>query len=1126
DDPLPMLDQPMSGEETNALRMGFDWAATEPWPEVDPDGRPALFYALILVASEDDRRNLDLAEIHHWSLPLFPEERARWDGQVGVVAPVGDGYGAFEFAILPGAAFNVLREAALEGEVVFEVITRREPPPGYTHPDGSLRYDALLRGGFRYDPHVGIEAGRSQPPAIGFRVEPFIGEIIALVLALDRDARDAVEDAAGDIDHAFRDLVPVRLRVDVRNTDPAFNPPSPAAPFAMRRAWPSALDGFRRGFQLPLEHVQLVYGVGLGHHRVWSDVRGEATVEIGRDADYLVCLRMENHAAFISELWESVQVCDFNSGRVVVNVPAETTVSVTVADWRVNILAQMTDAWRYARERLGHTPRRPARVLVGFLADIFGSFNGNRAFALCGGFGTLQALEFEALIAGVSGVIAATPLPPDWIAVAQIGVQVFARTALGFDIMFPGGGGVNATISRGVPTHEYGHFLTCEMAHAIDSWKLSESWIDVVNTSLGTGQAPGVENLYVIEAIADYFASQVVGGVNYFDPPNSTFATSLEYCEPGALCMDENFGGPALPAAGSFRNQLAAMSTLLFDVFDGRAGFVSDTAGPGAACEAGVNASLEFAPDVTPPPGPPDESIALPSQAFFEVFQNWAAASNTWNHRNIVRALVRTMRDHGYSDIQICQVLALHSDTGRCEDVPGGDLEVADFPPARPLITASPVRPVDAVRWDWRDVSVTATGFEVDFGAEGEAPARSAVAYAREASFEADALSPNTTYRFQVRTVNGEVASGWATDRVTTLPERVSVAPTLTPLRGGLDVDWDAVAADRYEVEWSKRSGACDDADPCAGDARCVRGLCETTRRLPAPGPGLTLEGLEAGVDHTVRIIALNGDGDAVDPSPPAVGVPLAPEVIFVSGAGDDAQSGEEGAPVRTLATAIERARDGAQIIRIVGDIGMQQGPFVLPEGVALDGAGATLQVRGYAPTGTCRGAGFNPTRRPTFAAIQSEGETLRVSNLSVAFLTYDTDPADACLVGFSSTDGSLVLDNVFVTHTEYGAAGGARCRAAAQATGGDLEIRGSTLAGVYSLVGAANLRAVGVCMADGRSVTVTDSRLVGYEQPNFNAPFPAVAAVGLDVNAVTTVRISRADLLASPQGTASGGEH
>jgi hypothetical protein len=31
--------------------------------------------------------------------------------------------------------------------------------------------------------------------------------------------------------------------------------------------------------------VQLVYGVGLGHHRVWSDVRGEATVEIGRDAD-------------------------------------------------------------------------------------------------------------------------------------------------------------------------------------------------------------------------------------------------------------------------------------------------------------------------------------------------------------------------------------------------------------------------------------------------------------------------------------------------------------------------------------------------------------------------------------------------------------------------------------------------------------------------------------------------------------------------------------------------------------------------------------------------------------------------------------------------------------------------
>jgi len=50
---LPELEPPLSAEETRALRDAFSWEDVDEIAETDAEGRPALYYALVYLQSQD-----------------------------------------------------------------------------------------------------------------------------------------------------------------------------------------------------------------------------------------------------------------------------------------------------------------------------------------------------------------------------------------------------------------------------------------------------------------------------------------------------------------------------------------------------------------------------------------------------------------------------------------------------------------------------------------------------------------------------------------------------------------------------------------------------------------------------------------------------------------------------------------------------------------------------------------------------------------------------------------------------------------------------------------------------------------------------------------------------------------
>src|SRR5690606_36048618 len=79
-----------------------------------------------------------------------------------------DGYAAAVFAFLPGAAFNILRDEALEGNVLFPAIVPREAPnPNALLEDGSLSYEVLVEGGFSHGQGVDVMLNPEMEVSVG-----------------------------------------------------------------------------------------------------------------------------------------------------------------------------------------------------------------------------------------------------------------------------------------------------------------------------------------------------------------------------------------------------------------------------------------------------------------------------------------------------------------------------------------------------------------------------------------------------------------------------------------------------------------------------------------------------------------------------------------------------------------------------------------------------------------------------------------------------------------------------------------------------------------------------------------------------------------------------------------------
>lgn len=1110
---LTTLEDPFSPEETAAIAETFDWADTEAVAELDDQGRPALYYGLIYVSDRDHEAILDMVGIYYDPLPIFEEERERWAGQAGEFGLSGDGTGVFVHAILGGEMYNALRDAALGGEAVFDVVGLREAPPSIERTGvGSLSYESLMEAGFTY----GLDAPDPIDMASATLTQKRRRRLLRRLVSIGERLVNGARMVIGEANRFFNGSRAFTFRLFVHNTDPAFG----GAAQMMRRSW-----GPDIGEPVWLENVEVRVRQGAGLKTGNTDELGMLGMAISRNRAAHVCIVTKNHAAEVGNAWLAGRVCSFQDGAGTGGTLTSTRnwvhANFRVSSGRVNALAQVSEGYAYAQEVLDFTPHR-ARVLVGFWSDTLSM--DDRPFALCG--------SFDPRGDGATSAVGSLSR-----SVFDLGSFLYLYS----DIIAP-----EASLeSRGTMSHEYGHFLMCSMLVRSSKISFTDAWSQVVGysvISLGSPDADD-ETLYMIEGFADFIAGQLVGGVDYFRfaVGAGTSAGGTFYCDPNATpttpCLEDNIGGPtpvtpAMRIGNAYKQRLAFVATLLHDAFDGHA-TIDGNPGEGAAfAPNSTGGGIDPEPLRPPTLAPRDEAVALTGDAIFDFFENWADLSPNIHEQPMLNGLAQTMLDHGHSANEVCDLFALHSPTGDCTDVlSDAGLSSGDVAPSTPLALAcvvsvvGPVGPPLAL-CSWSDISTFGTSF--DALGMGEAGYRETATrpYARTQSHRFTGLDYDDRVTVTVATVNGEQTSAPATVVVNTPPEPADL-PTGLPLRGGAAVSWAAARASEYVVRMR---------DP--------RGV--VTEVVRTTDTSVDILGLEGGARYEFEIISVGRTGQRARASALVVVIPSAPSVVHVSDRlGDDGAAGVGAAtaPFRTLGAAVADAlATDAQVVRV------ESGTYL--ETAAIRVAGAALLIEGgydydgaagWSPgvgitevtlttamaSGTCVAGGFDGVGgRDTVAGILVDSTAtlaLRTLALDVGLAASGT----ACTSVVRSDGGDITLENVDLTVA--GAAIGGVCSAPLQVLGDgstSVTLRSSRLASEVSGTPTGGQLA-GACLQGAPSVMVADSELLAVRAMGASnvAISSAYGLVGSDIGSVRVTRSTLSAMVGDESRVVTGGD-
>jgi hypothetical protein len=251
-----------------------------------------------------------------------------------------------------------------------------------------------------------------------------------------------------------------------------------------------------------------------------------------------------------------------------------------------------------------------------------------------------------------------------------------------------------------------------------------------------------------------------------------------------------------------------------------------------------------------------DETVILRGAALHAIVDQWATTSHRLRYGPFVRAMARTMWLEGEEPDEICELFALHSPSGHCEDyIP----ELAGpYAPSTPtLLVAHAVHSVPTERphvlLTWNDVSYAATGFELTgrstdddaFALERERP------YLRLQFVDLPEVPFDRALRFEVVTRNETRVSAPATVDVWTPPEPArGLAGTALP--GGVQLRWDAVEAQAVRIRMLA---------PEVADVATLP-IDEATEHV--------LDGLAGDTDYTFEIVTVGGAGEVsgFPPSP------------------------------------------------------------------------------------------------------------------------------------------------------------------------------------------------------------------------------------------------------------------
>lgn len=583
DDAMEML----TVAQARDMRAQFDWSKATKVDGQNPDGTPTLFYAWVYVRNKAEALNLKKLYVHVLSRPLFDEELLKFGGRCGSFTNPGDGTGMFVPVLLPGKTYNKLIDALRNGDLsgdrtIFDaVILRNDVPASVRNANGSVSLQALKAANFHY---LDYEASPFANPAtmtLDAGGSKILVDAVAWVGQAARDVGEAITGVLGDIDQIFRGGgidITFHLRAITRDTSFGNQ--------AMVRNWGTYAGSNLGATGMQVKIIQRTAGIIPITQHADTNINGKVTVEASPGADVRrsgLCVELRTKAALVTDFLMPNEICDLrgyiddNDTSTAQEVKKKfkfsfdktATYDLHIDNTRMTGLYQADDVYRYAKTVMDFEAPR-ARMLSGYWAATFAPKDGTKLFTPCLNFpNTLSDLMMA--VGGVGGGLAGADIGSIIPALGTL-----AGTAVGAVVGSAFGAVVGQTDivmtlksdlrrSRGVMSHEYGHYEFCSLLFAANPLAVDH----VIWGTIGAGNDTMAPLRYTNEAVAEYFMGQVTSGSNYGWMDNARYSSSDDaYCandQPD--CWDKNYF-----ESSTGDQNIGRVASMFLDMFDGHGG--------------------------------------------------------------------------------------------------------------------------------------------------------------------------------------------------------------------------------------------------------------------------------------------------------------------------------------------------------------------------------------------------------------------------------------------------------------------------------------------------------------------------------------------------------------------------
>jgi hypothetical protein len=489
------------------------------------------------------------------------------------------------------------------------------------------------------------------------------------------DAYDAIKGGGewvlgqfGRLTNLFVPSVTVHAQLRATSSDPAFQGQELVKGWGKNAGKPIGIPGVRVNLWYMSLSVLSPYGGT-------TDAEGKMSTEVPKYFPFAgIEIPLNGDAADL--VWNGMVTHTLTDYPNDLNTPSGDKTAIIRDHKFLNYLAQFSDGRDYLKTMVGYTPHKVVAA-TGDAANFLASFNNGRPVATCADFPNLvfSGTTFASWV--ITAFLAVTVSP------ALLAAIPLANTLNHSDIWLPDS--VSSVVhSRGVWTHEYGHFALCSMIASEGEALSTLTSMTMETIFAGQDFGPDAEARILNEAFADFFTAQVVGGTNYYAPEGSLDdfeAGEMNYCIVPP-CLERNMSETA-----TARDIIARDITIFMDAFDGHDGsavpnaadsWVESAQGSGTLTSATSKYANSCLPGNNNSSVTCDERVALPGTSMYKWAQKWLGRSLNLTHDAFMGALAETALEQA-NWCEVCRLFAIHTPGNEVSPGPAGQIPISQY---------------------------------------------------------------------------------------------------------------------------------------------------------------------------------------------------------------------------------------------------------------------------------------------------------------------------------------------------------------------------------------------------------------------------------------------------------------